>query len=291
MGIFDLFRKNSDSIVSKNVSTDLEKKLREIAKNEIRISYDLPDSPVSPTGSKIGGKPALPEDFAWPEFEGAPLSFMAQINLREVAEYDVQGILPKTGVLSFFYDMVSMTWGFEPSDKGSARVYYFSEEEKLSPCELPNELDEDMIVPELSVSFENHISIPDLESYGDDSVDWDEYYECRSALGYEFDEMGEVTKLLGYPDVIQNPMEEECERVTRGYGCGSPEDYEKIPEDEKDEIKAAAKEWTLLFQMGTVSTDDAEIMFGDCGHIYFWIKKSDLENCKFDNAWLILQCG
>ncbi|KMV74442.1 hypothetical protein FSCG_02162 [Fusobacterium vincentii 4_1_13] len=31
-------------------------------------------------------------------------------------------------------------------------------------------------------------------------------------------------------------------------------------------------------------------MFGDCGYIYFWIKKEDLKSKNFDNVWLILQC-
>ncbi|MCI6583120.1 MAG: YwqG family protein [Oscillospiraceae bacterium] len=47
--------------------------------------------------------------------------------------------------------------------------------------------------------------------------------------------------------------------------------------------------------MGTVTDEDNdydyELMFGDCGHIYFWIRKSDLKNRDFDNIWLVLQCG
>ena len=43
--------------------------------------------------------------------------------------------------------------------------------------------------------------------------------------------------------------------------------------------------------MGTISDDDYELMFGDCGHIYYWIRKEDLMNCNFENTWLILQCG
>ena len=57
-----------------------------------------------------------------------------------------------------------------------------------------------------------------------------------------------------------------------------------------DEIKKASKDWVLLFQMDTVESDDYELMFGDCGHIYFWIKKEDLANKNFENIWLILQC-
>ena len=86
-------------------------------------------------------------------------------------------------------------------------------------------------------------------------------------------------------------MEEECECVTRGYRRGSPEDYAKITEEEKADIKDKADEWIMLFQMGTITDDDYKLMFGDCGHIYFRIKKTDLMNGNFDNIWLILQCG
>ena len=34
------------------------------------------------------------------------------------------------------------------------------------------------------------------------------------------------TKLLGYPDIIQNSMEEECAAVTRGFNMGGI-DYPK----------------------------------------------------------------
>ena len=86
-------------------------------------------------------------------------------------------------------------------------------------------------------------------------------------------------------------MEEECETVTRGFRQGSPEDAEKVTAEEKEDIRCKAKEWIPLFQMGTIETDDREFMFGDCGHLYFWIRKSELQQCNFDNVWLILQCS
>ncbi len=278
----------------------LLKKLKKDAKSEIRISYKLPEDDIPVCASKIGGKPAVPQDFVWPEYTGEeyggetksrPLSFMAQINLKDVAPHDNEGLLPKTGVLSFFYEMVTMKWGFDPDDKGCARVFYFPDECALAPVDLPESIDEDVIVPELEIDFKKHISIPvDKYVYSDD-YEYEDCEECFEEIGYEPDDMGDVTKLLGYPDVIQNPMEEECETVTRGYYQGGPEDSKKISQAEKDDIKEKASQWTLLFQMGTVEADEKEIMFGDCGHIYFWIKKSDLAEHNFDNIWLILQCG
>lgn len=286
--------------MNKSNSQIIKENLLKIAKNEIRISYSEVETPLSICDSKIGGKPAVSNDFIWNEhfgedFDGErksrPLSFMAQINLKDIATDDTENLLPKTGVLSFFYELVSMPWGFEPLDKGSAKVYYFPDETELSLREHPINIDKDSILPELAVTFNKKISLPDFSSYPykDSDLDWDEYYECRSKLGSDFDDWGEFTKLLGYPDLIQSPMEEECERVSRGYSCGSSEDYQKVPQTELLDIKEKANDWTLLFQMGTINAYDFELMFGDCGHLYFWIRKSDLKDCNFDDVWVILQ--
>ncbi len=48
--------------------------------------------------------------------------------------------------------------------------------------------------------------------------------------------------------------------------------------------------WQLLLQLDTVRKDDFELMFGDCGRIYFYIRKDDLKARRFENVWLILQC-
>lgn len=275
-----------------------------LARNEIRISYTKTDEILTACSSKIGGRPAVPNDFVWPRFLGEsfdgktkerPLSFMAQINLEDVKNDDTENLLPKTGILSFFYEQISMPWGFDPKDNGSAKVYYFPTKDHLIPMNIPKDMDEEVIMPELAITFESHISFPE---YGDLSVEitdmeieWEDYDECRIEYGYPCDEYGEVTKLLGYSDTIQSSMEEECEIVTRGYRLGFPEDFAVIPDDILEQVKINSKNWILLFQMGTIETEDMEYMFGDCGHIYFWIRKQDLKNKNFDRIWLILQCG
>lgn len=280
----------------------LMEKILAKAKKEIRITYRKSDTPVSVLSSKIGGNPAVPLNFIWPHYTGLvygekesksrPLSFMAQINLKDIADLDEENLLPKSGIPSFFYELETMTWGFDPKDKGSARVFYFPNESDLRIADFPDGLEEYAKLPEYAIDLKQHISIPEYSEFDDDiEYDCDGYNECSAKCGYEPDEWGDYTKLFGYPDVIQNPMEEECECVTRGYRRGSPEDYAKITEEEKADIKAKADEWIMLFQMGTITDDDYKLMFGDCGHIYFWIKKTNLMNGNFDNIWLILQCG
>ena len=159
---------------------------------------------------------------------------------------------------------------------------------------LPKDIKDYCEVPEFKVAFKSNISLPSYENFylllkeQDTLKKQDISFKDFIPL---YDEIfipdTNYTKLLGHPEVIQNPMEEECEAVTRGFDMGGVESY---PKKYQKEIKSASKDWILLFQMDTVESDDYELMFGDSGHIYFWIKKDDLANKNFENIWLILQC-
>lgn len=143
-----------DDIIKKQ----LVEKLLAVAKKEIRISYKKSDNALSPLKSKIGGKPAVPNGFVWPHYTGLvygeeecknrPLSFMAQINLKDIVGLDDTGLLPKSGMLSFFYELETMTWGFDPKDKGSARVFYFPDDTVLSIADYPDGLEDYAHLPE-----------------------------------------------------------------------------------------------------------------------------------------------
>ena len=160
-------------------------------------------------------------------------------------------------------------------------------------------MEDDYKIPEFKINFKSNISLPSYEDFFNLVEDKEELKDITENEFYDiyhsaYDELSKkylvpiekYIKLLAYPDVIQNSMEEECAAVARGFnmgGIGYPKKY-------KEEIKKASKDWILLFQMDTVETSDYELMFGDCGHIYFWIKKEDLANKNFENIWLILQC-
>jgi len=138
---------------------------------------------------------------------------------------------------------------------------------------------------------------------------WDDFEEERVKLAAEYERLENgmknglsewetesdvnddnvCSKLLGWPDIIQNSMAMECELVSRGYYLGGT--WEGISEQERSEAKnTAIDNWRLLFQLDIVEHEDFELMFGDCGRIYFHIKKEDLLARNFDKIWLILQC-
>ena len=220
--------------------------------------------------------------------------FLAQINLEEVSSLDKDKLLPDKGILYFFYELETQEWGYSPQDKGCAKVFYYEDISNFSLIDFPKDIKDYCEVPEFKVAFKSNISLPSYENFYLFLKEHDTFKEQDISFSDFiplYDELfipdNNYTKLLGHPEVIQNPMEEECEAVTRGFDMGGIESY---PKQYQKEIKSASKDWILLFQMDTVETDDYELMFGDSGHIYFWIKKEDLKNKNFEDIWLILQC-
>jgi uncharacterized protein YwqG len=91
----------------------------------------------------------------------------------------------------------------------------------------------------------------------------------------------------GWPAVIQNPMELECEMVTKGIYAGSAEAYAD-PLIIISPLRESARDWRLLRQLD--SDDDLGWSWGDVGTLYFWCRENDLADRRFDRAWTILQC-
>ena len=276
---------------------ELREKLKQMRRNSMVLEIDGEET-YQLCGTRFGGVPDVPPDFVWPTFEGKdcagevkarPLAFLAQFNCEELAQYDTEHLLPAHGLLSFFYETSAMPWGFAPKDKGGARVFWFEDTSRLAAANAPAEMEEDSKFPIIRVRMTQEASYPGWEDF---SEAWpgedDEAFEAaQEALGVE--EPGEQSKLLGWPDVIQNNMAMECAFVTQGYDLGKG--WSHIPEDVRQRVKETALDrWRLLFQLDTVEHDDFCVMFGDCGRIYFYIKKEDLLARRFDQVWLILQC-
>ena len=285
----------------------LDKNMLETSKrNAILINYSEDENREKlPKGtSKIGGKPDLPKDFQWFYYKGEdykkrtenrPLSFLMQINCKEVHKYDKESLLPEKGMLYFFYELFTMTWGFSLQDRGSAKVFYYDGEiEDLVPADFPEDMEEDCIIPESKINFEsmNDYPIDFLDYYDPDNSDEEmdrkekEFEKELEELGYKTD----TTKLLGHPELIQGEYWEECEGVARKniYYGSAPIKYGS--DEVKKFIKENAKDWILLMQISELEIGDYGLYFGDSGKIYFNIRKEDLKNKNFDNVWLILQC-
>lgn len=257
-------------------------KLVSLSKPSIRITRQRINQADLPIGaSRLGGMPDLPPDIQWPELEGRPLALVAQFNLTDVAPYDVEKILPSEGWLYFFYDAATQPWGFDPKHRGKWKViYYQGKNDTLSRQKAPEGLAFPLFAR--SVNFRNKLLIPMSfdHDFGFELSDEERksYYLLLDKLIKQQDHW-----LLGYPKVLQNSMERECQFASNGIYMGGS----TIPEPEKaSQLEAGVKDWRLLLQIDS----DEEEMWCDSGTIYYWIQQDALAQHNFDNVWFVLQC-
>lgn len=256
-------------------------------KNSIHIIPKVTNEESIDIGkSKIGGSPDLPKDFEWFKFKENPMSFLAQINLSEISDYDIDNKLPNKGILYFFYDSEQNVWGFDPKDKAGSKVFFYDGDvSELERKEKPNNLDEYSYFNSCSLNFKSSTNMLDYQS----SLMDDFTLEDEEETNYEdlIEELyeDEIFKLLGHSNNVQGGMELECELVTNGIYCGGPEGYQN---PKRKKLEGNKGLWNLLFQMD--SSDDIGAMWGDCGRIYYWIRENDLIERKFENSWAVLQC-
>ncbi|GAA3838077.1 hypothetical protein GCM10022380_65270 [Amycolatopsis tucumanensis] len=93
-----------------------------------------------PHRTRLGGDPELPPATPWPRAGHTPLSFVAQLDLSEMAPYDAEGILPADGLLSFFYDAIHQPWGFDPAHRDSATVLFTPGDAEVATRQAPSDL-------------------------------------------------------------------------------------------------------------------------------------------------------
>ncbi len=270
-----------------------------LKRNSITLSIEEGGNTAA-GATRFGGVPDVPKDFQWPYFntktfddeeeKPRPLAFLAQFNCEEISKHDTEHLLPDKGLLSFFYELDSQLWGFDPKNKGCARVFWFENTEDLVPADIPDDLDKVNTFNALKIKAKSEPSYPSFEDFSltrDNMIGhWDEYDMSMKGLCKEEDN---IHKLLGWANPIQGNMTMQCELIKRGYYLGGSWDH-ITPQDRQESIDHSGKEWLLLFQLSSFGTDSTELCFGDEGSIYFYIHKDDLAKRNFDKSWLILQC-
>ena len=76
--------------------------VREHAKPCVDLVTKRAKKPPRVGSTHIGGAPDLPKGTAWPKGSKGPMGFVAQVRLEDVAPFDAEHLLPKSGLLSFF---------------------------------------------------------------------------------------------------------------------------------------------------------------------------------------------
>ena len=265
---------------------DIKKELLKTTRNSIRLEIG------GESGlTKFGGKPDVPDDFMWQSYEGRPLAFLAQFDLEELSEFDTERLLPNTGVLSFFYDLESMSQSVDEDDTGFVRVYWFGDKNAVSPAEFPVDLKAEYRFPALGIKARlesTYQSYPDfLLQRPKLTEEWESFERAQNSIG--IDESGNISRMLGWAQPIRGNMTVQCELVSRGYYLADKFGWDEVPPLDRQEAEQwSAKDWILLLQLDTVANGDFSLDFGG-GRIYFYIRRDDLAERNFDNVMVILQ--
>jgi hypothetical protein len=255
-------------------------------------------SPKAPIGtSRLGGDPDLPPELEWPRWRGVPIPFVAQIDLAELPSIAGRELLPPSGRLWFFHAMDCDDDDPIPSTNtgdwaGCAPVLYSEAAGALlrrtsrpsaglryDPLGLKFSVIED--APEsshpalLALGYED----PKLQS---------RYADVVHGHGPDLGDAAH-NQILGWPAAMQNPV---CQDI-QGDLVGAFKNHEKRTEREDAAlwrgVKKGALAWELLLQVDT-QDDKNGMIWGDCGRIYWMMRRADLAERRFDRAGFDLQC-
>jgi uncharacterized protein YwqG len=249
----------------------------------IRLTvHPVENEDALPVGvSKLGGSPDLPLNYEWPHNGEFPMAFIAQINLAEAAQYDNQELLPDSGMLYFFLDYAHLydTWR-TPSDVQNV-LYTEGVLTHLQCRAMPPPLPEWLLpwnrphygpYQPCSIAFSADLTLPDYLPYYDAS--W--HSRIRERLGPITEPFTEEAR-EAYGDV-QRRLRGPAYNINRMLGHPDPiQGINVFPEE------------VLLLQVD--SEDDAGMMWGDVGRLYWWMQRDELARRDFSSVKFDEQCS
>ena len=277
------------------VATQLE----EAAKDSIRLAAA---EPCKEAVSRLGGRPNLPRDVEWPESKEGPLAFVAQLDLGSMPRIREFG-LPLAGSLFFFYSGNDSPT--KPADRKMFRVLYIdSALDGIRERSFPKELDSKLRWQGFRFEAQKEVSFPwpedtivrQLNLSKDESGS---FWEFSSYWLEQQSQLRTLHRVGGYPNYVQHDPKFEAHLKTTGLWAEIwkkgkldamayfQETNRRFAEARQREGHRAA-EWELLLQ---VDSEEANgMMWGDAGHLYFLMRRDDLQARRWEKAWMIWDC-
>lgn len=200
-------------------------------------------------GSRLGGVPDLPSETPWPQVDGRPLVFVAQLDLVELALLGCAPPLPTQGLLSLFV---------LPTDIGLANTFallYAPADAPLAAAQPPAALADGERFAAIALRPARELSLPPPTARAVHQLGLS---GAEAAAYSEIVTHGDqpLHRVLGHPALIQTAD----------------------PRDDYAEL-------TLLMQID--SEDANDMCWGDCGRLYVWIAAGDLAAQRFEHATML----
>ncbi len=260
--------------------------LETLMSNSVRVTSSASTESALVVGtSKLGGAPDLPDEVVWPLMADVPLSFVAQFDLSAVQPFDVDKLLPPTGMLYFFFDANQQVYGSDPSDRAGWKVIYSpADKAVLKRRAFPDGLPAEARFTPCAVTFSTEVTLPQRPNLLDKTLDWnDKERHAYSDLMTSFPSAEDRTqlhhRLLGHSDDLQDDMHLQAQLVSHGFTDDQSPDAAALV--------AGATDWLLLFQLD--SDFNAHMQWASTGLLYYWISRQDLQARNFDAVWVVLQ--
>jgi uncharacterized protein YwqG len=253
----------------------------ELVRSSIRLNLGEPSSEAV---TRLGGTPNLPEDIPWPlRRNGDPHSFIAQVDLARLEP--IEGLpLPASGSLFFFCDSVDIPAGFNPSDRDGFKVIYSASPlSENALCPTPRRLSEEQVFKGFTLNPKFELVSPPWRGNAIARLQLSESNLDKYASLFNIDQT--THRIGGYPEIIQgDDLELTSELVLHGIPCGDAAGYQY---GRIHGLGAGATDWRLLMQID--SQEEAGMMWHDVGRLFFMMREQDLENLRFDQAWMGMQ--
>lgn len=216
----------------------------------------LPKEKIRPGGTRSGGLPEWPTGVKWPrrrrESEAEtpePLPFLVQVNLTEIAPFDVRKQLPTEGLLQFYFFVQD-----EDCNEEGQVLYFPAPLPELNQPKVPRDLPSENRYAARMLEPCLEWTLPSGNAVG---LDWEQMDELRERVqaAQKQPKATSYMQLLGHPLLIQS-----------------------------EELDPGQE---LLFQVD--SDYDTNMAWGDGGSGYFLITPEDLKRRAFDKISVLLE--
>ncbi|WP_136609052.1 YwqG family protein [Paenibacillus dokdonensis] len=249
-------------------------------------NYDIP------CVSRIGGDPDLPPQAEWPATtDGTPMTFLVQLNLKDVASHDESSLLPTGGMLYFFVGIDDPAYHiqhrvlFLPDDQLA------SAERRLSPegTALEGRFCGYQLEARTSLEPPNYAYV-DYEQIENESVGYEEYEDLTFSLSNT--QRDDAALLFGYPTGQHDDSEYEAALMIltgQNYSYSTTKAFEQLTAHfAGNEEKAKQEIQDTLMLLEIESDDDVGFCWWDAGVLHFFIRKEDLLAGRFDRTYCSL---
>lgn len=266
--------------------------LIEHTRQGVRLSKKKLEDYAESNNSRFGGDPDLPEAVEWPlNSEGTPMTFLAQLQLKDVAAQDATSSLPTSGMLYFFVGVD------EPAYNIEHRVLYLPEGQSSGAVRrrAPEETALDEVFTGYRVEARATLEPPNYGYVDDELIEDDEHdYESYEELCFQLTglDSGDIGTIFGYPSTQHGDCEFEAALMLltgSEYNYSMDAAMQQITKHCGGSAERAQQEiQDTVLLLAVDSDDDVGFCWWDAGELQFFIRKEDLLANHFERTYCSL---